>query len=75
MKTMEEGLLLMAYLVCFVRAPRTTYLPRRGTALSELGPPRPIINQKDGSTNHFAGEIFSVEVPFSKKTLACVKLT
>lgn len=72
------GLLALACLVCFLTPPRTT-LHWADPIHSGLVLPTSIINVEDTPTNLLRGlsdgSIFSVGVPSSQRTLACVKLT
>jgi hypothetical protein len=64
----------MSCLACFLIELSTAGV----TTHHELGSPTSIINQENASigltTGQFGGDIFSIEVPSSKMTLACVKL-
>jgi hypothetical protein len=66
-------------MVCSVFLNNPDHLPRGSISHSELSPLTSHINQENALTDlltgQFDGGLFSVEVPYSHRTLPCVKLT
>lgn len=56
-------------LLAFLYNPGTTYLSKRGSTHSGLGPPKPIMNQESSTglpTDQSDRGIFSIEVPLPR---------